>query len=97
MIITARNELRKVLFFWRRQSPSLWGFLFVYEIYQKPLNRFAPNSQRRRVWSLDRASLKVRVKVQGHHGQKRHFSTLSVACVRFVFGKTSLASSCFHL
>ena len=31
--------------------------------------------------------------VQDHQRQKRHFSALSAACVRFVFGKTSLASS----
>jgi len=30
---------------------------------------------------------------EGHQGQKQHFSALSVACVRFTFGKTSLASS----
>jgi len=34
-----------------------------------------------------------RSKGQGHQGQKRHFSALSAACVRFVFGKTSLAST----
>jgi len=30
---------------------------------------------------------------QGHQGQKRHFSTLLAACIQFIFGKTSLASS----
>ena len=30
-------------------------------------------------------------------GTKRHFSALSAACVRFVFGKTSLASSLYYL
>jgi len=40
-------------------------------------------------------SLNVKVKGQGHHG-KRHFSALLAAWVRFMFGKTSLASSkCF--
>jgi len=34
-----------------------------------------------------------KVKGQGHQEQKQHFSTLSAACVRFMFGKTSLASS----
>jgi len=35
----------------------------------------------------------------GHQGQKMAFSALSVACLRFMFGKTSLASGCcyFHL
>jgi len=67
-------------------------FLFVYEISREPLNGFAPNSHGRRVWSLARRSLKVKVKVvyQDHQGQKRH---AVCACVRFVFGKTSLASS----
>jgi len=32
-------------------------------------------------------------KGQGHQGQKQHFSALLVACMRFIFGKTSLASS----
>jgi len=40
------------------------------------------------VWSIA-LSLKVKVKGQGHHGQKRHFSALPAACVRFMFGKTS--------
>ena len=35
----------------------------------------------------------VKVKGQGHQGQKRHFSAHSAACVRFMFGTTSLASS----
>jgi len=39
-----------------------------------------------RVW-------RSRTKVKGHQGQKWHSSALSVACMRFVFGKTSLASS----
>ena len=78
------------LCFWRSQSVF---FLFVYEIYPEPLNGFAPNSHGRRVWSLVRTSLKVKDKGQGHHGQKRHFSALSAAYVRFMFGKTSLASS----
>ena len=38
-------------------------------------------------------SLKVKVKGQGHQGQKQHFLALSAACVWFMFGKTSLASS----
>jgi len=39
---------------------SLW-FLFVYEIHPELLNGFVPNSQRRRVWSLARTNLKVKV------------------------------------
>jgi len=86
IVITACSELPKVLFLALSVT-----FLFVYEISQQPLNGFAPNSQGRCVWSLTRMSLNVQVKSQGHQGQKRHFSALSAACVRFVFGKTSLA------
>jgi len=51
--------------FWRRQSVV---FLFLYEISPEPLNRFAPNSHRRRVWSVAWTNLKL--KGQGHQGQK---------------------------
>ena len=37
------------------------GFLFVYEISREPLNGFVLNSHGRRVWSLARTSLKVKV------------------------------------
>ena len=69
-------------------------FLFVCEISREPLNGFAPNSHGRRVWSLARMSLKVKVKGQRSRSPwtKTAFSALSAACVRFVFGKTSLAS-----
>jgi len=51
--------------FWRRQF-VFCVCVFVYEIYRKPLNGFAPNSHGRRVtWT----SLKVKVK--GH--KKQHF------------------------
>jgi len=53
-------------------APSVCEFfLFVYEISQEPLNGFAPNSHGRRVWSLAGTSLKVRVKGEGHQGQKK--------------------------
>jgi len=52
----------------------LWLFLFVYEISREPVNGFAPNSQRRRDWSLARISLNVKVNGQCHHGQKTRFS-----------------------
>jgi len=65
----------------------------VYEMTQEALNGFAPNSHGRRVWSLARTSLKVKAKGQGHQGQKTAFLVLSAACVQFVFGKASLASS----
>ena len=72
--ITARSELRKVLFLVLSVT-----FLFVYEISREPLNRFAPNSHGRRVWSLARTSLNVKVKRQGHQGTKTAFSALSAA------------------
>jgi len=67
----------------------------VVEISREPLNGFAPNSQGRRVWFLTRMGLNVKVKGQGHHGQKTAFSALSSASVGFVFGKISLALVCF--
>ena len=45
-------------------------FLFVPQISREPLNRFAPNSQGRHVWTLARMSLNVKVKGRGHQGQK---------------------------
>jgi len=61
---------------------SLWIVLFVYEISREPLNGFATNSHGRH----------NEFEGQGHQGQK-HLLDLSAACVRFVFGKTFLASS----
>jgi len=42
---------------------------------REPLNGFAPNTQGRRVWSLARKNLKVKVKGQRSRspGIKRHF------------------------
>jgi len=70
---------------------SLW-FLLVCEISREPLNRFVPNSHGRHVWSLAWTSLKVKVTSD----KKWDFSALSAACVWFMFGKTSLASSFNH-
>ena len=81
--------------FWRRQSV----FLFVYEISREPQNGFAPNSHRRRACSLIQTSLKVKIKGQRSKvkvtREKAVFSVLSAAWVRFMFGKTFLASSFF--
>ena len=41
--------------------------------------------------------VKVKDQGQGRQGQKRHFSTLSAAGVRFMFGKRSLASIVYNL
>ena len=59
-IFTARSELHKVLFLALSVT-----FLFVYEILREPLNGFAPNSHGRRVWSLARTSLKVKINFGG--------------------------------
>jgi len=93
-IIATHSELCKVLFL----VSSVCGFLFAYEIFPELLNGCGPNSHGRCVWSLARTSWKSRSKVrgQGRQRQKMHFSALSVACVRFMFGKTFLASS-FYL
>jgi len=63
---------------------------FVYEISLELLNRFAPNSQGRRVWFA--CSNEFECQGQGHQGQKAAFFVPSVACLRFMFGKTSLWS-----
>jgi len=63
-LFTTHSEMRKVLFL----ASSVCGFSFVYEISPEPLNGFAPNSHGRRVWSLARMSLKVKIKSQGHSG-----------------------------
>ena len=55
---------------WNSVFSAVCDFLFVHQIYREPLNGFAPNSQRRRVWSLARTSLNVKVKGQGHQGQQ---------------------------
>jgi len=83
-IFIARSELRKVLFL----APSLCGFFVCTWNISGTANWFAPNSHKRRVWSLARRSLKVKGKGQRPRSpaKKRHFSALSAACVRFMFG-----------
>jgi len=68
-VITTCSELQKVLFL----VPSVCGSLFVYEISRELLNIFAPNSHGGHVWSLAQTNLKVKVKCQGHRGQKMAF------------------------
>ena len=55
-VFAACSELWKVL----SLAPSVCRF-FVYEMSLEPLNGFAPNSHRRRVWSIAWTSLKVKV------------------------------------
>jgi len=63
--------------------------LYVYEISREPLNGFGPNSHGTHVWFLARTSLKV--KDQGHQGQKWHFGPFRrPACG--LFGKINIFS-----
>ena len=55
-----------------QRAVKQWLLLFC-EISWEPLNGFAPNSHRRHIWSFARMSLKVKVKGQGHQGQKTAF------------------------
>ena len=83
-IITTCSQLWKVLFL----ASSVCLFLFVYEISQELLNRFAPNSHRRCVWSLTHTSLKVKVKgkvTRESTGTKTAFLALSATCIWFVW------------
>ena len=78
-------ELRQVLFLALSVT-----FLVVYEISPELLNGFAPNSQGtegKRVWSLARTSLSVKVKGQRSRSPrtKQHFSALLVVCLWFVW------------
>ena len=61
----------------------------MYEISREPLNVFAPNSHLvPRSYEFEDQGQRSRPP-----GTKTAFSALSAACVRFMFGKTSLASS----
>jgi len=80
-LITACSELRKVLFL----APSVCGFCLCMKYLgncRTHLRQMA-NSHGRRVWSLVRTSLKVKVIVN----KKWHFSALSTACVRLCLVK----------
>ena len=89
MLFTAHSELRKVLFLALSVT-----FLFVYEISREPLNGFAPNSHTGKTCLVPRSD---EFECQDRTNKKRHFLALSAVCVRFMFGKTSLASSFFFL
>jgi len=60
-IFTTHSKLHKVQFLVLTVPVPFVGFLFVNQIYPELLNRFPPNSQGRRVWSLARTSLNVKV------------------------------------
>jgi len=51
--------------FWR----CLWLFCLCIKYLGEPLNGFVPNLHGRRVWSLARTSLNVKVNAQGHQVQ----------------------------
>jgi len=71
---------------WPRSPISATAELLfcLYELSWKLLNRFAPNSCGRRVLSLAWTSLKVKVKGQGHQGQKHIFRLFGGLCVVYV-------------
>ena len=83
---TARSELRKVLFL------ALWVFVCVWHI-----SRTAERTCAKFTGKMCLVPRSDKFECQGQRsrslGTKRHSSALSAACVRFMFGKTSLASS----
>ena len=91
-MITARNELRSA-------EGSVFGavslFLFVYEISLEPPNGFAPDSHGRRVWSPRSDEFDGQGQRSRSPGSTTAFSAPSAACMRFMFAKTSFASSLF--
>ena len=69
-------------------------FVCVWNIYSRePLNRFAPNSHGGRVCPSLVRVWRSRSKVKVTRDKRHRFSAPSAACVRFMFGKISLASS----
>jgi len=90
IIITTRIELWKVLFL----APSVCVFClcnilgtteWICAKFRKKMC-LVPCCLNLRVWRL-------RSKVKVTRDKKRHFSALSAACMRFLFDKTSIASS----
>ena len=90
-IITARSELREVLFL----APSVCFFVFVWNI-SRTAERICAKFTRK-TYLVPRSDKfegqGQRSKVKVTRDKKQHFSALLAACVRFMFGKTSLASS----
>ena len=61
----------------------LWLFLFVHQISRERLNGFVPNSQQRRVWTLARTSLNVKIIIKvtmDKAGKTAASSPLTVHC-----------------
>jgi len=90
-LITARSELRKVLFL----APSVCGLICLCMKYLRngTAERICAKFTRKTCLVPRYDEFEVKVKGQGHQGQKRHFSALLAACLLFMFGKTSLDSS----
>jgi len=72
LVFTARSELRQVLFLALAVT-----CLFAFEMSRESLNGLAPNLHGRRVWSIARTSLNVKVKGQGRQGQNSIFGPFS--------------------
>jgi len=86
-VVIHKTEVHDILHCRQRRTGAVsLCFLFVHEISREPLNRFAPNSHRRRLSFLAWMTLKVAVKGQGLPGHKWHFSALvdglRAVCVR---------------
>ena len=87
-VVTARSELRKVLFL----APSVCVCLCM----KYPENRWTDLRQIRTKTCLVPRSTSLKVKDKGQRSRSPGTKTaVSAACERFMFGKTSLASSCF--
>jgi len=78
--VTARSKLRKVPFL---ALSDFFIFLFVHQIPREPLNWFAPNWRRRRVWSFARTSLNAKVKGQRSRSPGKISSLLEMHCNAF--------------
>jgi len=67
--MTARSELRQVLFL----APSVCGILFVYENVSGNAERICAKFTPKTYLVPRSNDFEVKIKGQGHQGQKRHF------------------------
>ena len=90
LLITTRSELRKVLFL----APSVCVFGCIWNTLGTAERIYARFTRKiRLVHRLDEFEGQgQRLNAKVTRDNRRHFSTLSAACVLFMFGKTSLAS-----
>jgi len=75
----------------------LWLICFVHEISQKPLNGFVTKFTRKTCLVPYSEEFQGQGQRSRSPGTKTAFLALSATCTRFMFGKTSLASSCVFL